>query len=187
MSLLLIEALKRFPLHGHSPNPSRYRISRSWHAISCAAARNNRSGAKQTRSTNSGATSSGSPDWARVDGRSRSFVAGRQQREFTLDRYKKNHRTAPSGDSMVFSAANNQAGPGSTGGDQPRSEPLRVSPERPPRDEWAYTEGRTPSRADRRPARDDFPPRRIRATVPAHSKPECSGDAFLVCDELIER
>ncbi len=44
-----------------------------------------------------------------------------------------------------------------------------------------------PSRAERRPARDDFPPRRIRATVPAHSKPECRGDALLGFDELIER
>ncbi|SIN94864.1 hypothetical protein SAMN05444166_1742 [Singulisphaera sp. GP187] len=32
--------------------------------------------------------------------------------------------------------------------------------------------------AERRPARDDLPPRRILATVPAHTKPECIG-AFL--------
>jgi hypothetical protein len=43
-------------------------------------------------------------------------------------------------------------------------------------------------RAERRPARDDFPPRRIRATVPAHSKPVCPV-AFLTSEfgSLIEQ
>lgn len=42
-------------------------------------------------------------------------------------------------------------------------------------------------RAERRPARDDFTPRWMRATVPAHSKPECKGTGFLGFDALIEQ
>src|SRR5687768_6007933 len=41
--------------------------------------------------------------------------------------------------------------------------------------------------ADRRPARNDLPPRRMRATVPAHSKPECTGVLLCELDELIKR
>jgi len=44
-----------------------------------------------------------------------------------------------------------------------------------------------PSKADRRPARDDFAPRWKRATVPAHSYPECNATGFLEFDTLIER
>ena len=43
------------------------------------------------------------------------------------------------------------------------------------------------SKAERRPARDDFPPRRMRATVPAHSKPECPVAFRLEFASLIER
>jgi hypothetical protein len=43
-----------------------------------------------------------------------------------------------------------------------------------------------PRRAERRPARNDFPPRRIRATVPAHSKPECTGAVLFEFDSLIK-
>jgi hypothetical protein len=43
-----------------------------------------------------------------------------------------------------------------------------------------------PRRAERRPARNDFPPRRIRTTVPAHSKPECTGAVLLEFDSLIK-
>ena len=44
-----------------------------------------------------------------------------------------------------------------------------------------------PKSAERRPARDDFPPRRMRATVPAHSKPECKGAVLLEFDSLINQ
>ena len=43
------------------------------------------------------------------------------------------------------------------------------------------------SSADRRPARNDLPPRRMRATVPAHSKPECTGVFLCELDELINQ
>ena len=42
-------------------------------------------------------------------------------------------------------------------------------------------------RRDRRPARNDLPPRRMRATVPAHSKPECTGVFLWELDELIKQ
>src|SRR3954449_12192384 len=41
--------------------------------------------------------------------------------------------------------------------------------------------------AERRPERVDLPPRRIRATVPAHSKPECKGAVLLEFDSLINQ
>src|SRR6516165_3931340 len=44
-----------------------------------------------------------------------------------------------------------------------------------------------PSRAARRPARVDLPPRRTRATAPAHSKPACTGADFLDFDSLIDK
>jgi hypothetical protein len=45
----------------------------------------------------------------------------------------------------------------------------------------------TPSSADRRPAREDPPPRRMRATAPAHSNPECAEPDFVEFATLIKR
>jgi hypothetical protein len=42
-----------------------------------------------------------------------------------------------------------------------------------------------PSKTERRPARDDLPPRRMRATVPAHSKPVCGEDFLFEIGSLI--
>ena len=69
---------------------------------------------------------------------------------------------------------------------QERLEVPRGSLARPPRDELMWTEVITLRSAERRPARDDLPPRRIRATVPAHSKPACTGALFLQSDSLID-
>jgi hypothetical protein len=69
---------------------------------------------------------------------------------------------------------------------QERSEVPRGSFARPPRDELMWTEVITLRSAERRPARDDLPPRRIRATVPAHSKPACTGAVLLQFDSLID-
>ncbi len=72
------------------------------------------------------------------------------------------------------------------GSAQERSVPLRVSPV-PPRDELAYAEVSTPSKADRRTDRDEPPPRRMRATAPAHSKVGFTGADFLEFAMLINR
>src|SRR5262249_21479186 len=77
--------------------------------------------------------------------------------------------------------------PDRRGRDQERSVPCRESVDRPPRVELTYADVRIPKSAERRPARDDFPPRRMRATVPAHSKPECKGAVLLEFDSLINQ
>src|SRR4051812_10043110 len=77
--------------------------------------------------------------------------------------------SALKGGSMRFNSMRGDR-PDSRAGVQERSEPTRDSPDRPPREEFAYKEVSTPRRAERRPARDDLPPRRIRATVPAQTK-----------------
>jgi hypothetical protein len=104
-----------------------------------------------------------------------------------------NENAGPVLDGRVRRSRSSSLGPGSlqpgrgTGSCvQERSELERESLKRPPREEFAYKEVNTPSRAERRPARDDLPPRRILATVPAQTKPSCTGAVLLEFDSLIK-
>ncbi len=68
-----------------------------------------------------------------------------------------------------------------------RSDPPRASPGPPFRDVFVYIDESIPSKTERLPARDETPPRRIRATAPAHSFAGCVESTFFEFAMLIDQ